>query len=239
MPTSNGVARCNGTRRSRLEHPSAARRCASWRSGQRTKTTARRASWFVSPVYYALTHAPFPRALFILSRWWFVPGPPRRTSRSQRGVLAGCFRDILRPATRVRRLGHFARPVSIEDVSAGRLREILGPTTGLRRLAHLARPVRMTTCSPATFGTASRPSARVYRPCSPGITATSSVWSTRHPSQASGSSEPGVEDGGQDKGEAPYLNYRLERRRDFRPLGGLAVNRLSCTAEDLNGDGFR
>jgi hypothetical protein len=29
---------------------------------------------------------------------------------------------------------------------------------------------------------------------------------------------PGVKDGGQDKGEAPYLNYRLERRRDSRPL---------------------
>jgi hypothetical protein len=80
-------------------------------------------------------------------------------------VLTGCLRDILRPATRVLRLGHFARPVSIEDVSVGRLRDILGPATGLRRLPHLARPVRMTTCSPATFGTASRPSARVYRPC--------------------------------------------------------------------------
>ena len=30
--------------------------------------------------------------------------------------------------------------------------------------------------------------------------------------------KPGVEDGGQDKGEAPYLNYRLEIRRDYRPL---------------------
>jgi hypothetical protein len=32
------------------------------------------------------------------------------------------------------------------------------------------------------------------------------------------SEDPGVEDGGQDKGEAPYLNYRLEIRRDYRPL---------------------
>jgi hypothetical protein len=32
------------------------------------------------------------------------------------------------------------------------------------------------------------------------------------------SEDPGVEDGGQDKGEAPYLNYRLEITRDYRPL---------------------
>lgn len=107
----------------RLEHPSAVRRCASGRRGQRTKTTARPASWSVSPVYYALTQVPFPRALFILSRWCFVPGPPRRL-RDRNGITTDSATAALGFRTRDRdRTGS----VAVE---------------ALRRFIHRLRPKR-------------------------------------------------------------------------------------------------
>jgi hypothetical protein len=48
---------------------------------------------------------------------------------------------------------------------------------------------------------------------------------------------PGVEDGGQDKREAPYLNYDLNIRRDSRLLGSLQTWKtrraltMDCVAE--------
>ena len=66
---------------------------------------------------------------------------------------------------------------------------------------HLPWPSRLAHRRPP--GPSSGPSAACCRRHPPDITATPSVWIRATPSRASGSSRPGVEDGGQDKGVVP------------------------------------
>src|ERR1035438_838803 len=140
----------------RLEHPSAVRRCASGRRGQRTKTTARRASWSVSPGYYALTQVPFPRAPFILSRGCFVSGPPRRfrdrngiTTDSATAALGFRSRDRDRTGSvaveALRRFIHRLRPKRAAYV----LRGAVPGSRGERAQAVVPKP---STRSPRTSG---------------------------------------------------------------------------------------
>ena len=66
---------------------------------------------------------------------------------------------------------------------------------------HLPWPSRLAHRRPP--GPSSGPSAACCRRHPPDITATPSVWIRATPSRASGSSRPGVEDGGQDQGVVP------------------------------------
>src|ERR1019366_258774 len=106
------------------------------------------------------------------------PGHPRTrhagaTTCSPRALvsiedaLPGCPLDILRPATRERRLVHLGRPVSIEDALTGCPRDILGPATRERRLVHLGGPVSiedvLTGCPRDILGPATRMRRLVHR----------------------------------------------------------------------------
>ena len=124
---------------------------------------------------------------------------PLRMSGGHQGLSAVRLRDI--PATVHAAATLPSPPISVADKNCSPRASgtSSGSSARLRRPIHLARPVPMTTCSPAAFGTASG---------SPRIRAGRSPASPRRPRfdprgslrEQGGISEPGVEDGGQDKG---------------------------------------
>jgi hypothetical protein len=97
---------------------------------------------------------------------------------------------------------HMVGPVAIKDGLRAASREAPGPSTRLRGSLHLASPV-IKTCSPPAFATTLRSIRAVCRRDPPDITATPSVCIRAIPFASIGSSGPGVEDGGQDKGVVP------------------------------------